>query len=251
MTGEHQINKEGPVPVYVQIINWMTTQIVTGHWPPETKLPGEPDLAAELGVSRGSLRKAIGNLVSKGMLDQVHGKGTYVKNTKLEHSWASRLVSTSEELNWRGIPFKTEVLAQEICPPPEPQIGKILQLAPHEQVLHLLRKRSVNDEPVVVHQTFFSAEKFGGLLTIDFTTQTMVTDVLEQKCKLRLSKAEHTISAVSADQRAAEWLGINVGEPILYNEHILYDESGQIIEFSKAWFRGDKIHLKREVFRES
>ena len=245
------INRKSAVPVYVQITNWLTSQIVSGQWPPHHKLPGEPDLAAEIGVSRGSLRKAIGILVSKGLLEQVHGKGTFVRKTILEQTWASRLTSTAEELNWQGIPFTIEVLAQEICKPHEARILRILQLAPDEQVFHLLRRRFVNKKPFVVHQTFFSAEKFKALLAIDFTTHTMVTDVLEQICGLRLSKAKHTISAISADKRSSEWLGLRVGEPVLYDEHILYDKSGNIIEFSKAWFRGDKMHLKTTVFRES
>ena len=200
-----QINRDIATPVYVQVVNWLTSQIVTGNWQPNHQLLSEPDLADKLGVSRGSLRKAIGVLVARGMLEQVHGKGTFVRDTMLEQTWASRLVSTSEELNQQGIPFTTEVLAKEICDP----------------------------------------------LTVDFTTQTMVRDVLEEMRNLQLSKAAHTISAISADQTTSKWLGINTGEPVIYDEHILYDDVGDIVEFTKGWFRGDKMKLRTMVYREA
>ena len=246
-----EINRDSATPVYVQIVNWLTSQIVTGNWQPNHQLPSEPDLADELGVSRGSLRRALGVLVTRGMLEQVHGKGTFVRDTVLAHTWASRLVSMSEELSWQGIPFTTEVLAQEICDPPEPRIARILGLAADARVFHLLRRRFVKDEPIAVHQTFFPAGEFADLATVDFTTQTMVADVLEQMCGLRLSKAEHTISAISADQTTGERLAVHPGEPVIYDEHILYDESGQIIEFTKGWFRGDRMNLKTVVYRET
>lgn len=245
-----QINRGSAVPVYVQIVNWLTSRIVTGNWQPNHQLQSEPDLADELGVSRGSLRKAIGVLVARGMLEQVHGKGTFVREAVLPQTWASRLISTSEELSAHGIPFTTEVLAQEICEPPEERIAQILDLTADSQVFHLLRRRLINDEPIAVHQTFFPASEFADLVTVDFTTQTMVNDVLEQERKLQLSKADHVISAISADQTTAEWLGINSGEPVLYDEHILYDDSENIVEFTKGWFRGDKMNLKTVVYRE-
>jgi DNA-binding GntR family transcriptional regulator len=246
-----QINRDSAIPVYVQVVNWLTSQIVTGKWQPGHQLKSEPDLANELGISRGSLRKAIGLLVSKGMLQQVQGRGTFVQDALLEQTWAGRLVSMSEELTWQGIPFTTEVLAQEICDPPEHRIASILRLAPDGKVLHLLRRRFIDDEPIAVHQTFFPANQFAELVSVDFTTRTMVTDILERQYGLRLSRADHTIAAISADRRTSEWLGVNAGEPVIYDEHVLYDDSDNRIEFTKGWFRGDRMRLKTVVYRES
>ncbi len=86
---------------------------------------------------------------------------------------------------------------------------------------------------------------------MDFTTRTMLSDVLEQTYKLRLSRAEHTISAISADHHVGDWLNINVGEPVLYDEHILFDDADNVVEFSKGWFRSDKMHLKTVVYRDN
>ena len=173
-----------------------------------------------------------------------------MQDTVLEQTWAGWLVSMSEELNWQGIPFSTEVLVQEICDPPESRITQIMQLAPDAQVFHLLRRRLINDDPIAVHQTFFPADEFADLVTVDFTVQTMVSDVLEQKCKLQLSKADHSISAISADRTTSEYLGINAGKPVLYDEHILYDDSQNIVEFTKGWFRGDRMNLSTVVYRD-
>ena len=86
------VDKARAVPVYRQVVNWMTSQIITGAWPAGLRLPGEFDLAKELAVSRGSLRKAIGVLTARQLPIQSQGKGAFVSPVAIEQPLASRLV---------------------------------------------------------------------------------------------------------------------------------------------------------------
>jgi GntR family transcriptional regulator of arabinose operon len=65
-------------PLHEEVTAWLLRQITSGRWPVHHKLLRETLLAAELGISRGTLRRAIGTLVQQGILSQVHGRGTYV-----------------------------------------------------------------------------------------------------------------------------------------------------------------------------
>lgn len=79
-----QIDRSVPILVYQQIVSWMREQIASGKWPEHTQLKSEIDMSAELGVSRGTLRKAISDLIDAGLLIRLHGKGTFVASQTLE-----------------------------------------------------------------------------------------------------------------------------------------------------------------------
>lgn len=56
------------------------TEIMSGRWPIDSKIPSEPELAAQLGVSRGTLREALRSLQYTGLLEIKRGDGTYVRS---------------------------------------------------------------------------------------------------------------------------------------------------------------------------
>jgi GntR family transcriptional regulator len=99
-------------PIYKQIEEWIRDNITSGKWPVHYKLKAEIDLAEELSVSRGTIRKSIQNLVKKGLLTQVHGKGTFVASDRLEQPLAQRLISYAEAMTEQGLSFKNIVLAK-------------------------------------------------------------------------------------------------------------------------------------------
>ena len=80
--------KDTSIPLYVQVANWIRAKVVTGEWPEGFKLPSEIDLAKDLNISRGTLRKAMELLSKDQIIEQTHGKGTYVGATIFEQSWA-------------------------------------------------------------------------------------------------------------------------------------------------------------------
>jgi len=66
------------VPAYRRVAAALVAGIESGHYPPGSRLPAEIDLAAEHGVSRGTLRQALATLRSQGMIEPVPGRGSYV-----------------------------------------------------------------------------------------------------------------------------------------------------------------------------
>lgn len=72
------IDPTGPELIYVQVADRIAVQIEAGVWTPGSRLPPERDLAAELGVSYDSVRRAMELLRERGLIITVHGRGTYV-----------------------------------------------------------------------------------------------------------------------------------------------------------------------------
>ena len=73
-----QVSKDSPIPLYQQLLNEIRARIASGEWPADTRPPTENELADELGISRVTVRQAMGAAVEAGLLVRVPGKGTYV-----------------------------------------------------------------------------------------------------------------------------------------------------------------------------
>lgn len=244
------IDRASPVPVYQQLADWMIERISTGAWAPGYQIPAEPTLAEELAVSRGTLRKTIGLLVQRGLLIQAHGKGTFVSSSVIDQPLAaSNLTSVSEEFLRAGTQFSTSVLRQAITDA-SGTVADSLGVAEGAPVFVLERVRSVAGEPVLLNESYLSADRFGGLVEVDFRTSRLF-EVIEDRFPIRLSSSSRTISAIAANRYVAQNLHIPTGSPVLYNEQVVRDEQDRPVEFSRAWFRGDRFRLSSIAHRDA
>lgn len=73
------LNKESPIPLHVQLLNQLRQLILGGEWQPHERLPSEPELVEQLGVSRTTIRKAFDTAEREGLIYRVAGKGTFVE----------------------------------------------------------------------------------------------------------------------------------------------------------------------------
>lgn len=74
-----EIDRDGAVPVYVQVAEHMAGRIESGEWAPGRRIPPERELAEWYGVSYDSVRRATALLRERGLIETVHGRGTFVK----------------------------------------------------------------------------------------------------------------------------------------------------------------------------
>lgn len=241
------IERSGPKLIYQQIIAWMRQQISSGFWPEHYRLPSEPELAAQLGVSRGTLRKAITQLISEGLLVSIHGRGTFVESTVIEQPLAEELIAFSEALLEKKIPFQTRVHRQELIQPPQ-RVASLLSISPGQPVLLLERVRTVGAQPVVYLINYIAVTDCPGIETVDFT-QRRLFETLEGRYKLALGWGQRTFQAQSADEHVAAMLEINPCDPVMYMEQLLYLQNGSPIELSNIWLRGSTFRLSAIVQR--
>lgn len=243
------VDRLSPVPVYQQLADWMIERISTGEWAPGYQIPAEPNLAEDLEVSRGTLRKTIGLLVQRGLLVQAHGKGTFVTSSLIDQPLASNLTSVSEEFLRTGTAFSTSVLRQAMANASAKE-ATALGLAEDTPVFVLERVRSVDGVPVVLNESYLAAEPYGSLIDVDFRTARLF-EVIESRFPIRITSSSRTISAIAANRYVAQSLHISTGSPVLYNEQVVNDERGRAVEFSKAWFRGDRFRLSGVARRDA
>jgi len=241
------LEREGPVPIYQQLKDWMREQIVTGAWSHNHKLQAEADLAVIWEVSRGTVRKAIAELADEGLLRRTHGRGTFVASDVLEQALANRMETFSEDLIRRGIPFTTEVLEQEIVPA-DAKMAAWFKTAVGTAILYLKRVRLVEGEPLILLHNYVLMSRCAGIETMDFE-QLRLFEALEEYFHLQVMQGRRTFQAVPADEQVAALLDMPATAPVMYIEQQSYLTGGAPVEVSNLWLRGDRFKLSAEVQR--
>ena len=242
-----EIERSGPKLIYQQIIDWMRKQISAGTWPEHYRLPSEFELAAEFDVSRGTIRKAINELTSEGVLVTIHGRGTFVESTVIEQPLAEQLIAFSEALIDKKISYQTQVVRQEIEIPPQ-RIASLLSLQDGVPALTLERVRSVRQTPINYLLNYVNPQYCPGIEKVDFSRYRLF-QTLEERYRLTLGWGQRTFQAISADEEIAKKLNITVCDPVMYMEQLIYLRDGSPIEFSRVWMPGSSFRLSAIVKR--
>ncbi|MBX7234118.1 MAG: GntR family transcriptional regulator [Caldilineales bacterium] len=241
------LDRTGPTPIYLQIKEWMRQQITSGAWPRSFKLRPEVDLADEMEVSRGTMRKAIEELTEEGLLTRTHGRGTFVASEVLEQALADRMITFSEDLISRGIPFTTHVFAATLTQA-TPRLAAKLGLEAGQEIFLLKRMRMVEGEALVASHSYVVHQHCPGIAAVDFE-RSRLFEVLEDQFGLRVARGRRTFQALEADADTAARLGIVAGAPVMYIEQFSYLETGALVEFSEVWLRGDRFKLITDARR--
>src|SRR5207248_11701453 len=137
--------RPSPVRLSYQLAQNMETAIRSGRLSSGSHLDNEIELARQLGVSRPTVRRAIGLLANRGLVIRRHGIGTLVVPVRVRRP--VRLSSLYDDLRESGQAPATRLLAHEIVPAPAEVAGS-LQLSRGTRVVHFERLRLASDQPI-------------------------------------------------------------------------------------------------------
>jgi GntR family transcriptional regulator len=219
----------------------LTEQIAAGQLRPGQRLGAERELAAELGVSRATLRQALAVLEESGMVRRVPGRGggTFVSKGKIERD-LSRVVGVPALLRSQGVVAGTRVLSARMSAAGE-TTAQALRLRAGDLVIDLVRIRLADGSPISVEQAMLPADRFPGLLELPLGGS--VYDLLEEHYGTRPKEAVERIEVVAALPDEAMVLGITPGAPLLSITRTTTDTGGEPIEFSHDLFRADRTRI--------
>jgi GntR family transcriptional regulator len=218
-------------PLYMQVRDALLERIKDGRWKPGTSLPSEIDLYRQLGVSLGTLRKALGVLESEQLIVREPGRGTYVR----DHQAAQALGRFNPIRGPDGAPLRGQITSQKVtlaAPTPEERVA--LQLQTGEQVVRIHRIRLLNERPFAFEQVSLSERRFPGL-----AEGTEFPDELEGLAQDRgvlLARAEAKVRLTPASPAAAQALSLAERAPVLSVERITFDTDHEPIEAMTAYY---------------
>jgi GntR family transcriptional regulator len=236
-----KIIRQTGVTAHAQIEDWLADAIAAGQLRPGDRLPTEHDLAAWLGVSRMTLRHALGELSQRGLVTKAVGRngGTFVAEAKLEQDLTT-LAGFSEQLRRHGKVAGARVLAAAQIPA-SPAAAAALGLAEGDPVHEVRRIRLADGRPMVIEHSLFPAKLFPDLL--DCRLDGSLYELLEERYGQRPHRARELLEPVVAGVREAEALEVDEGAPLMLVERTAYSKAGQPLEFARDLFRGDRTRV--------
>lgn len=241
------VDRSAPIPLHNQIADVIRARVEAGVWPVHYRLKPEPELAEDFGVSRGTLRKALGSLISEGRLVQVRGKGTFVTASQAEPALAQNLTTLSEDFAARGVESEVRVVHCELEKAPS-AIASLLDIAPQEEVLALRRIRSTTDGPVAYLINYVRASLAPGIESTDFNSASLF-GTLRDEYDRTVTTARRTFAAQAADSEIAEALNLPTGAPVQYLQQVSYLADSQAIEYSDVWINSDHMRVTSVLSR--
>ncbi|GAB3674066.1 GntR family transcriptional regulator [Saccharopolyspora tripterygii] len=234
---------DGPMPKHAQLRE-ILRELAAGELPPGAAVPSERELALRYGVSRLTVREAVGQLCAEGVLERVRGKGTFTTRPRID--WQVHLASFTEDMRRRGMHPETSLLdAREAVPPPA--TAQALGLAPQETAFWLFRLRKADGMPMAVERGWYHPEATPGLLDEDLTAS--LYTLLSQRYRLPLESGTQTVLADDADAETAGLLGIRPGCSLLVFRRIS-TARGRPVEDMTSWYRGDRYQVTMQLDRD-
>lgn len=239
--GESYPVNESRVRTAEDVRRILSAEISAGHLRAGQRLGAERALAAELKVSRATLRLALSALEQSGLVRRVPGRGggTFVTKGKIERD-LSQVVSVPTLLRNQGVVAGTRVLSTRLAPADQDAMRE-LGLQPGDLVVDLVRIRLADGSPISVERAKLPADRFPGLLELPLGGS--LYELLEEKYGAHPKEATERIESVIASADEAMILGVVPGAPLLSITRTTIDTSDKPIEFSHDLFRGDRTRI--------
>ncbi|WP_255562229.1 GntR family transcriptional regulator [Corynebacterium sp. FDAARGOS 1242] len=240
-------------PLHTQVSDFMRTRIATGQWSPGTKLPSEPTLAIELGVARGTLRRAVDDLTSEGILSRVHGRGTFVSNPPIETSMTTAFGTIADELREQNIEFTTSTISHRVTTLSSQDWLNRFNLERPFPALQLQRVRSDKRGPIAYLENTVLIGASGvdpQIAESDFDNIALF-DRIEHLLGNRLGKGERFLSAVNSNARIAQLLKVPQNTALLHMEQRTYTSTDleHPVEFSTVHINSSRMRVQAFVSR--
>jgi DNA-binding GntR family transcriptional regulator len=227
------LDRTSPVPLYFQVSSRLEAAIQSGAIPAGARLENEISIGERLGLSRPTVRRAIQELVDKGLLVRRRGIGTQVVQGQVTRQ--VELTSLYEDLRTAQHEPGTVVLTHERMPAGD-VVAESLGVPPGTEVVYLRRQRTTDSVPVAVLENYLPIE------FADITTEQLQARGLYQILRARgvtIRVAKQRIGARRAHGDESALLDIERGGPVLTMERVAFDNSGRAVEYGNHCYRPD------------
>lgn len=227
------LDRTGPMPLYFQVSSRLEAAIRSGDIPPGARLENEIAIGHRLGLSRPTVRRAIQELVDKGLLVRRRGIGTQVVQGQVTRQ--VELTSLYEDLKRTHHEPGTDVLHHEVINANE-LVAEALGVAPDDKVVYLRRRRNTDGVPVAVLENYLPVD-FADITTEQLHERGLYEILRGRGVTIRIAKQKIGARRALGDEH--ELLDIDRGSPVLTMERVAFDSSGRAIEYGHHCYRPD------------
>jgi GntR family transcriptional regulator len=226
---------------YLQIRDQLLDQLES--MAPGEPLPPERVLAERFGVSRMTLRRALGELVTAGRAVRRQGAGVFATGPKVAQSLAA--TSFSEEMRRRGLEPGARTLESQTVAAGA-RIGRRLEVSPGDDVLRVERLRLADGSPMAIEILHVPMAVVPGLSGPHLVDRSFY-EVLGREYGVRIAGGVQTIEPTVTDPAESEVLEVPLHSPALLFERVSRDQDGRVVEFVRSVYRGDRYRIETAI----
>ncbi|MBO1013220.1 GntR family transcriptional regulator [Achromobacter sp. SD115] len=240
-------NQSENAPLYARVETALAAEIAAGSLASGSQLPTEDQLIERFAVSRTTVRKAVENLVARGLVEIRRGKGTFVTEPKLTQALTA-LSGFVEDMDALGRQATARLLDKRPVPATA-DVARQLGVTRGALVYRIERVRLADGVAMSFDETYLPLDIGVKVASNDLEAEP-IFDLLELRYDLPLIEAEYQLEAVTADERVAQALGVAVGSPIFLIERTSYTEGQRPVDYEKLYYRGDLIRFTTRLSRQ-
>ena len=228
------IDRTSPVPLYHQLAEQLTASIEDGRLKPGDAFENELALAERLDLSRPTVRRAIAELVNRGLLVRRRGVGTTVASKVIHRR--DELTSLYDDMVRRGQEPHTEVLSFT-TDAVDAVAAEALGVAADAPLVSVERLRTVDGTPTALMHNWLPPQ-FGDLTAADLEDASLYA-ILRAR-GVHPTIAHQTIGARRPDTRERRLLKLASGDPLLTMTRKAYAANGAAVEYGDHCYRYDQ-----------
>lgn len=241
-----RLSMDSDIPLYTQLVGIIKQNISSGELNVGDLLPSEAELCRTMGISRNTVRQALGELEEEGLVVRKRGKGTFVADPNARGKCV-RYSFTTEISSMGKVPSSTMVDFGIIVPPPE--ISRKMQLQEGVTVYCFTRVRNVDGEPLILETSYYPQYLYPNLTRELVQTHSIYS--LLYHVGIAPAAAEDTYEAVVLDEVRANLLHVPQGSCAFYHQRRTRTEDGRIYEYTCSYIRADRVTLDVHMQKNS
>jgi len=236
----------GPIPLYYQLKQRVRNEIERGVYRSGDRLPSETEMIQRYGVSRITVRQALSELESEGIVVRRHGRGSYVAERNIEQDLV-RLTDFVEDMEVAGLAPSSQVLSfkREAATTGS---ANALGVAVGEDVLRIDRLRLADERPIAYDITWLPL-RFGLLLSEAELRHSTIYHILETRYNIPVEMGVFHITASVASAEQAHLLHVALGTGLLLIRRVSYTTGDVPIYVQDRYYRTDRVSYRATLRR--
>lgn len=242
------LDLEAGVPKYIQISQWLVEMIQKGRFGLNDKLPSESSLSQLFHVNRNTVRQAISDLVTKGLVQKKNGVGSFVISRSIApvKYTLQNISSFTDDMVRMDVVPQTRLIHQLAIEAPS-GVAEKLMLGKEKRVILTERLRLGNRIPLVIERSYLPYQEYKEILKMRLTGS--LYHLLTKRFHVKLHRSIQTFRAILLVGKDAKLLGVPPRSPGIFLESIIYDSKNIPVEVLHAFHRGDKYVFEVESGR--
>lgn len=223
---------------YLRIRDQLALDIAQGRL--ASRLPGEREMAERFACTRVTLREALQQLETEGLVYRENRRGWFVSPPRVRYN-PTRTAGFMDYVAAQGRVPRTETL-QRLHDRADAAIARRMGLEEGAALLRIERRRWVDERPVLLERILLDAG-WCPLALLEENLDTSLTQLMQQRFGLRPSHCELAMHPCALSAAEAEPLQLAPGSPGLFLERLSYIEGGRVVELDQEFWRPDALEI--------